>query len=102
MQRYEEIVNIIKHNGDGKRRYETLLYPNFPPMSSDIYIISKKLDRMDSLANEYYDNPRLWWVIQRANNLQGGTLVINPGLRIRIPYPIDDYEIILDTKEKQF
>lgn len=93
MQRYEETVGIIRHNGDGKRRYETMLYPKIPKKTSDIYILSKKLERMDNLAYEYYGDPRYWWVIRRVNKLPGGTLQIPAGRRIRIPFPLDPAQL---------
>lgn len=102
MQRYEETVNVIRHNGDGKRRYETMLYPKIPLKTSDIYILSKKLERMDLLANEYYGDPRYWWVIRKANKLPGGTLQIPAGKRIRIPYPLDATELQVLMAEMQF
>jgi len=95
MERYNEYAEAIRHNGDGKTRYSTLYYPDIPKLDSDQYIISKRLDRMDLIAQVWYNDPKLWWVIQRANNLPGGTLQIPPGERIRIPWPLPVY--ILQT-----
>lgn len=102
MQRYQDTVQKIRHNGDGKQRYETMLYPIFEPQTSDIYFISKKMDRMDLVAYQWYGDPRLWWVIQRANNLPGGTIQIPPGVRIRVPYPLSSYDVATKLRERQF
>lgn len=103
MERYEQTVGKIK-TSDGKRRYETIYYPNFEFDSSDIYIISKQLDRMDNLAFQYYGDPRFWWIIQRVNNLPGGTFMIPAGLRIRIPSPnkFNEFTIQQLLNDKQF
>lgn len=103
MQRYEEFINIINDPfKNGKRRYETILYPRIPVKATDIYILSKKLDRLDNIAYEYYGDQRYWWIIKVANNLPGGTLQIPAGSRIRIPYPLNVTQIDELIKEKQF
>lgn len=79
--KFSEIINVSQ----GKRRYSSLYYPNIPERDNDIYIISKRGDRVDLLSYQYYRDPRYWWIIQRENNLPAGTFVIPPGLRIRIP-----------------
>lgn len=93
MERYSKIVQKIKHNDIGKLRYESIRYPTFDPKTTDYYIISKRMDRMDLIAYDWYQDARLWWVIQRANNLPGGTLQVKPGTRVRIPWPLSDFEI---------
>lgn len=93
MERYSKIVEKIKHNDIGKLRYESIRYPTFDPKTTDYYIISKRMDRMDLIAYDWYQDARLWWVIQRANNLPGGTLQVKPGTRVRIPWPLSDFEI---------
>lgn len=92
MERYRETAEIIRHNGNGKRRYETIYFPNYPNRSTDIYIITRRLDRLDNLAFQYYEDTRLWWVIQRANSLPGGTFQIPAGMRLRIPFPVHPFD----------
>ena len=71
--------------------YKTTKYPKFPKQSTDLYIISRELDRLDLLSNEFYEDPRYWWVISAANPQLGkGTLLIPPGLQLRIPFPLRD------------
>jgi len=103
MQRYSDTVELIDRGSTRKKSYETMYYPEFPLKSTDIYIISRRLERMDLLADEHYGDPRFWFVIQRANSgLPYGTMVIPAGLRIRIPYPYTSYDIYELMKEKQF
>ena len=65
---------------------ETTIYPNIERSTEDLYVISKITDRLDLLANEYYGDSSLWWVIALANNIGKGTLVVDPGLQLRIPH----------------
>ena len=104
MQRYSDTIQTIRHNDVGKTRYETMLYPEFPPKITDKYIIAKRLDRLDLLANEWYNDSRYWWVIAKANNLTGGTFRVEPGTRLRIPFPINTTENSVSNLlfEKQF
>ena len=100
MNRYESI-NIIQNSGSFERRYETTTYPKFDRQESDIYIITRKLERLDNLANEYYTDPRFWWIIARANNLGKGTLTIPAGVQLRIPQNISDIFGDLEKARKE-
>jgi len=102
MERYKVAVDKIRDPITNKMRWESTLYPDFPPKVSDYYIITKGVDRCDLVAHDYYGDVRLWWIINRVNNLPGGTLVIPPGTRIRIPYPLDIIDVEELLKEKQF
>ena len=73
----------------GKRIYGTVIYPAIPKSSSDIYIMARKGDRLDLLANSYYDDTTLWWIIAQANHLGKGTLSISEPQRIRIPTELE-------------
>lgn len=74
-----------KKSKSGRRVYETWLPPKLDRTIDDIYIISKRGDRLDLLADKYYGDPDKWRIIAAANQLGKGTLVITPGLQIRIP-----------------
>ncbi len=88
MNRYESTKKI--KNKDLINKYETVTYPKFERKETDIYIITKEKERLDLLANKYYNDPRYWFVIARANNLGKGTLTIPAGKQIRIPQNITD------------
>jgi hypothetical protein len=94
--------NIPKIKSDGKLCYKTSRYPEVPLSENDIYVITSRGDRFDTLAQQYYGDSSLWWVISIANtagagtaltaNLSQSTLVIPEGIQIRIPNnPIEVY-----------
>ena len=84
MKRYDNILK--KRDKDTKNIvYSSHMYPEIPLENSDIYIWTKQGDRLDILANKYYRNPRLWWIIAQANNLGEGGFMIPTAIRIRIP-----------------
>jgi len=94
--------NIPKEKIDGKTVYRTSRYPEVPLSENDIYVISTQGDRFDVLAQQYYGDSSLWWVISIANtgNAGAGTLPVLPqnslvipeGTQIRIPNnPIQVY-----------
>jgi nucleoid-associated protein YgaU len=51
-------------------------------------------DRFDTLAQKYYGDSTLWWIIAKANELSNGKLALDPNQKIRIPMNID---AILDS-----
>lgn len=96
MNRYTDI-EIITTNG--KKAYKTVRYPEVPFHELDTYVISTTGDRFDILAQEYYQDSSLWWIISIANNeLVQNSLTIPEGLQIRIPYNayniINEYNLI--------
>ena len=84
MNRYQ---NIPKTKIKGKEVYVTSRYPEVPLSENDIYVYTTQGDRFDTLAQQYYKDSSLWWVISIANTnqLSQNTLVIPAGLQIRIP-----------------
>jgi hypothetical protein len=81
---------------DGKRVYKSLLYPVIPVAYNDIYVITNEVSTFDALANKYYKDPTLWWILAQANNLGNGRLSVPAGIQLRIPQNI--YNIIGDFK----
>jgi hypothetical protein len=87
--------NIPKEKINGKTVYKTSRYPEVPLSENDVYVISSQGDRFDILAQKYYNDSSLWWVISIANTGNAGagtltglpqnTLVIPQGVQIRIP-----------------
>jgi phage tail protein X len=84
MNRYQ---NIPKTRIDKKLAYVTSRYPEVPITSNDIYVYTTQGDRFDVLAQQYYGDSSLWWVISIANTdkLPQNSIVIPEGLQIRIP-----------------
>jgi|TARA_Y100001963_G_scaffold41514_1_gene58163 hypothetical protein len=81
---------IAKSKINGKRRFRGIKYPTIPPKSTDLYIMTTSGDRLDLLANQFYDDIRLWWVIAAANRgvIRVDSYAIKPGLELRIPLNI--------------
>ena len=89
------LVNIKKRiKEDDKLYYKNLEYPSIPVSADDLYIISKSTDRLDLLANDYYNDPKLWWIISKANpgKISRDSFFIDPGLQIRIPINVEQIQ----------
>ena len=84
MNRYQ---NIPKIKINGILVYKTSRYPEVPLSENDIYVYTTQGDRFDVLAQQYYKDSSLWWVISIANTdkVNQSTLVIPEGIQIRIP-----------------
>tara|TARA_A100001201_G_scaffold138901_1_gene130313 strand:- start:1181 stop:1480 length:300 start_codon:yes stop_codon:yes gene_type:complete len=80
--------------------YNTTRYPVIPKKPTDLYIISREGDRLDNLSNEFYEDPRCWWILAEANQLGHGTLDVPSGLQIRVPMPIGDIQSLLAAAEE--
>lgn len=83
MDRYQNIPQTV-HNK--KRAYQTSRYPEIPFDENDMYVIVSEGDRYDLLAQRYYKDSSLWWVISIANRTQPQNSISPiPGSQIRIP-----------------
>jgi phage tail protein X len=105
MNRYQKIP---KTKIDGNVVYKTSRYPEVPLSSDDIYVYTTQGDRFDVLAQQYYGDSSLWWVISIANtgnagyntlvNIPQNSIVIPEGIQIRIPANyisvVQDFNII--------
>jgi len=81
--RYED--NLKKKLNDGRMVYRTKRYPSIPKLDSDIYIITQGGDRLDSIANHYYNDSSLWWIIASANNIHDPSFSVPEGTQLRVP-----------------
>jgi len=61
------------------------VYPDIPLSDSDSYLISTRGDRMDIMAQKFYGDVDLWWIIASANSLTGDSLFPPIGMQLRIP-----------------
>jgi len=91
MSRYNNIQ--IRNTKSGKRYFKTVKYPVIERNLNDRYIIGQQHDRLDNLANQYYQDSSLWWIIARANNIGKGDLTVPLGVQLRIPF---EYITIVD------
>ena len=87
MNRYQNI-QTDKYSGTGSLYYSNNIYPDIPVTENDNYVITTLGDRFDLLANNFYGDPSLWWVIPSANGLSSDSLYPKPGIQLRIPVDI--------------
>jgi hypothetical protein len=81
--RYKNID--IRVSDSGKRYKSNMIYPDIPLSENDTYIITTGSDRYDSLAQQFYGDSSLWWIIASANNYKKDGLIPTPGVQLRIP-----------------
>jgi nucleoid-associated protein YgaU len=86
----------IKRDANGKTVYKSILYPKIRTSADDIFIMVKETDRLDLLADKYYGDVTMWWIIAQANHIKN-TFYVTPGTQIRIPTNTDI--IISDTND---
>lgn len=84
MGRYTNIKT--KRSSDGSQLYRTNRYPEIKRTDQDLYVITQKGDRYDILADQYYKDSTLWWVISSANYGGEQNSYYPPeGVQLRIP-----------------
>jgi len=84
-------LNFIKQvkGTNNKRTFKYIKYPKIPLSINDIYATTLVGDRLDLIANQFYKDVDLWWVITTANPsvIRRDSFNLKPGLQIRIPSP---------------
>lgn len=94
MKRYSNIRQIKNTNENvaslGVNYYRPNFYPEIPEDETDIYVITEFGDRLELLADQFYDDITLYWIIAAANPdvVDFGSLTIPEGSQIRIPLNI--------------
>ena len=73
-----------KLDKSGIRVYSTTYYPEITISDGDSFMYPIEGERLDNLANKYYGDPTLWWVIAKANGLKGKPALSSDKI-IRIP-----------------
>ena len=63
-------------------------------LNTDRFIYPVDGDRFDTLAQRFYGDSNLWWIIAKADNINDGSIGLKPEKRIRIPVEIQS---ILDS-----
>ena len=99
MSRYTNIPQTRNRDvKNGVRYYTNVFYPEIPLSENDIYVITTDGDRLDLLANEYYGEVSLYWIISTANdNLAQNSLHLPIGTQLRIP---QDVTCIINSYEQ--
>jgi hypothetical protein len=89
MDRYRNIK--ILNNAQGIKYYKGTKYPEIPLSEDDIYVITVFGDRLDILANQYYGDSTLYWIISAANPSQSfSSMYIIEGSQLRIPNDVSN------------
>lgn len=71
--------------------YKTTRYPEIPLSEDDVYVTTVQGDRFDILADEFYQDESLWWVISIGNEkLKQNSLICPEGIQLRIPANINE------------
>jgi nucleoid-associated protein YgaU len=83
IDRYQN--NLIRDNTKGIPYYLSALPAEIPTEVVPFYYVTRQGDRLDNIANTFYKNPSMWWVIAKANNLVNGSIAISAGTRLYIP-----------------
>jgi len=84
MNRYSNTPTTTRW--DGKQVYNSTTYPVLTPQDTDIIIITDETMHLDTLADKYYSDTSLWFIIALANSgLGNGRLSIPAGTQLRIP-----------------
>lgn len=73
---------------NGTRYLNRIEYPQIPIRDDDIFIRGVFGQTFMNLANKYYEDKDLWWVIARANH-QPESIRMIPGKEYRIPQNIN-------------
>lgn len=100
MKRYNKISPLKNINPDvgtlNTPYYKTVFYPEIELDETDIYVVTDFGDRLDILANQFYNDSTLYWIISIANpdKVHLGSLFIPEGTQLRIPLKVDS---ILDS-----
>ena len=87
MNRLDFIQKVRGTNN--KRTFKYIKYPAIPLSVDDIYATTLIGDRLDLIADQFYNNVDLWWVITTANPdvIRKDSFSLKSGLQIRIPSP---------------
>lgn len=88
--RYQQTPIILSASRNGRRGFpiqRSTRYPEIPLDVNDTYAYTTEGDRLDLLAQEFYGDVSLWWIIAAGNPevLSLNSLFIPVGTEIRIP-----------------
>ena len=81
-------IKIVKGTNI-KRTFKYIKYPQIPLSVDDIYATTLVGDRLDLIADQFYNDVDLWWVVVTANPdvIRRDSFNLKPGLQVRIPSP---------------
>ena len=106
MRRYSNIQQVKNTNENvgtlGSVYYKTNSYPEISLSENDIYVVTEFGDRLDLLANQFYGDVTLYWIIASANpdKVNFGSIFVTEGTQLRIPTDVS--EIVDNYKSLSF
>ena len=88
----DRVSKLPLRSRDNKRYLKHIEYPEIPLAVTDIYITTSFGDRLDTLANDYFGDSTLWWMIACANPgvVRRDSFFTTPGTQIRIPSEVEE------------
>jgi hypothetical protein len=72
---------------DGVEFWDILVLEPIPEQADDLRYEVTEVDRIDLIADTYYGDPTLWWVIAIRNDMEILPTDLNVGRKIVIPSP---------------
>lgn len=87
----------FKIDKNRKRYYLPTIVPSIPISDTDLFIRTVVGERFDSLAQKFYGDSNLWWIIAKANDMANGQIAISNETKIRIPMNIQPILSTLET-----
>ena len=102
MSRYNNTPLIPLSEAEGNKIFpiqRSTRYPELPKDINDIYVITTEGDRLDLLAQQFYGDINLWWIISSGNPdiMPQNSLFIPVGEEIRIPYNVSLAKTLFNT-----
>ena len=100
MSRYKNADRL--RDANGKRRIETWIIQN-PPVDtvSDIIIQITSTERLDKLADQFYGDQSLWYILAQANGLGKGSYIVPSETILRIPSLTRLQEFIINVNNNR-
>jgi len=92
--------NITKRTGQ-QRKFDSMIIPVIPVSDSDTFIQTTSMERLDRLADTFYGDSNLWWVIACSNALGKGTIIVPTDTKLRIPSINNIQQIINETNKSR-
>ena len=80
----------ILKDKNGIRYYKPTIVQNIPLQDTDRFIFPFDGDRLDIIAQRYYGDSNLWWIIAKANEISDGQIGLDPEKKIRVPIDIEN------------
>lgn len=89
MSRYKE-TKVINDRVIGAKVMSSTEYPVIQSKDSDITYYVRFDDTYMKLANRFYNDQSLWWIIARANGKFSGNFTMEIGEKIKIPREVGE------------